>query len=720
MSAATRAAVIRKSAERPVNDPPRPGARSIRFGAFELNLQSRELRKAGIRLNLPEQPLQILECLLDRPGELVDRDQLCKRLWPGDTFVDFEHGLNAAVKRLRDVLGDSADSPRFVETVPRRGYRFLAPVERWPNGATDSTEQPAVLHARHRWPLWASAAILTVLATAALAWTLVPPRAVVAKQPPRLVQLSTLSGWSEWPSFSPDGSQVAFTRYFDDKGSIQVQVIGSTESRPLMTGGAMDFSPSWSPDGRRIAFLREGTDTDRIHLTTPLGGSAVKVSDFPARAPLSWSPDGRYLAVQRAVTSSTEESAVWLIPVDGGDPRAITHGTPPSVHTSPSFSPDGRRLAYAACADGIEGGCHIEVIGLTQDLMPSAGPVVRIPGMVSQIHSIAWTVDGQSLVFDGHRGGSELLRAPSNGSQPPSPVEVAGMNAGKPATARTRERLALVRMIHNVDVYRFESDKPVAGVATSSLGDFSPAFSPDGTRIAFCSDRAGGAIWVAAADGSGAHPLTDGPAHGSPHWSPDGRSIVFDSLSLDERWHIWTVDSDGGAPRQLTQGAGSQNVPSWSHDGRWVYFSDDRGSGRNIWRVNVRDATEQQITRTGAGSFARESPDGSSLLYQPRDVDSPLLAMPLDGGEVKQLVDCVSNGKFAASPHGIYHVACDAGVHPRVLVLEPRTGRSRVLGRLENLASGFNGLTVSPDGRSILYTRLSDFSADLMMVENFR
>jgi DNA-binding winged helix-turn-helix (wHTH) protein len=100
----------------------------VRFGAFELNLHTGELRKGGVRINLPDQPFQVLKTLLDRPGELVTRDDLRQQLWAAETFVDFEHGLNAAVRRLRDALGDSAGVPRFIETLPRRGYRFIAPV----------------------------------------------------------------------------------------------------------------------------------------------------------------------------------------------------------------------------------------------------------------------------------------------------------------------------------------------------------------------------------------------------------------------------------------------------------------------------------------------------------------------------------------------------------------------------------------------------------------
>ena len=112
--------------------------RLVRFGAFELDLRSGELRKAGSRLTLQHQPLHLLSVLLERPGELVTREELRSRLWPEDTFVDFEHGLNAAVKRLRDTLGDSADTPRYVETLPRRGYRFIAPATAvWPVWSPD-------------------------------------------------------------------------------------------------------------------------------------------------------------------------------------------------------------------------------------------------------------------------------------------------------------------------------------------------------------------------------------------------------------------------------------------------------------------------------------------------------------------------------------------------------------------------------------------------------
>ena len=154
---------------------------------------------------------------------------------------------------------------------------------------------------------------------------------------------------------------------------------------------------------------------------------------------------------------------------------------------------------------------------------------------------------------------------------------------------------------------------------------------------------------MAAADGSAVLQLTHGPglAHGSPWWSPDGSRIAFDAFTEDRHWHIWIVDADGGTPHQLTNDPGDQNVPSWSHDGRWIYFAANRGTGRNIWRVAATGGPSQQITRGGSGWFGCESADGKSLLYQAKDEDSPLLVMPLSGGPPRQLVACVKPTAFA-------------------------------------------------------------------------
>jgi Tol biopolymer transport system component len=256
--------------------------------------------------------------------------------------------------------------------------------------------------------------------------------------------------------------------------------------------------------------------------------------------------------------------------------------------------------------------------------------------------------------------------------------------------------------------------------------EMEPRFSPDGRRLVFGSARAGGDIpdiWVAQADGSNPQQLTHGPgpAQGSPSWSPDGSRIAFDSLSGDDsRFHIWLIDADGGTPHRLTTQSGDQVVPTWSHDGRWIYFSGDSGTGRDIWRVSRSGGAPERLTQGARGPFACESADGKYLLFQTEDADSPLMAMALPGGAARQLLACVKNSAFGAGPRGVYYVPCDASPDPPVHVMDPDTGRDRRLGTLEKLATRPLGLSVSPDGNTIVYPRYIPGNADLMLIENFR
>jgi Tol biopolymer transport system component len=395
----------------------------------------------------------------------------------------------------------------------------------------------------------------------------------------------------------------------------------------------------------------------------------------------------------------------------------MTSAKAPACHHDPALSPDGHHLAYASCASNIFS-CHVYVMELGADYVP-AGPPRRLSRQAGWIAGLAWTRDGNSVIYS--TSGS-LRRVWIVGDRPPESIELAGPPAFTPVTAASLDRLAFSHGRSSKAIYRFEVGRPPEALLESSLQDTLPDFSPDGRRIAFESRRSGeNEIWLAAADGSNPMQLTHGPgiAQGTPRWSPDGQRIAFDSQAEDEKWDIWTIDADGGSPRRMTLDPGNKNMPSWSHDGHWIYFRSDRAGAGEVWRIPATSGSEERVTH-GGGDLAYKSADGKTLFFTRTFADGPLFALPLAGGPERKVLECVPLKGFAVGPGGVYHFGCAAD--PRAVplyLLDPAIGRDRLLGKLEQ-ALPMSGLTVSPDGKTILYVKGENQGSELMMIENFR
>jgi Tol biopolymer transport system component/DNA-binding winged helix-turn-helix (wHTH) protein len=711
-----------------------PSADLVRFGIFELDRRSGELRKAGARVSLQEQGLQVLMLLLERPGDLVTRDELRQRLWPTGTFGDFDHGLNAVINRLRDALGDSAEAPRFIETLPRRGYRFVAPIapdlRASPAVAPEATSVPQQPSGRPflRRPAGRTAVAvlalgLVAVVTAAL-WQLRRPL-VLEGPPPTVVSITSLVGNEDWPAFSPDGEQVAFASSGEksDNWDIYVALIGAPEIRRLTTDPAVDAVPRWSPDGRHIAFLRIVGQTLRIHITSPLGGPDLKVNDFPVTSGVSWSPDSRFIVAGLDEQSAAGAPAgIYVIPLDGGERRAVTQPAHPNYDNWPAFSPDGHHLAYVSCHPH----CDVRVVDVDNNFAATSEARTLTRTSLAVIGSLTWSRDGRSVLFDQMPGDSGIWRVSVQGDGDLARVELAGL-AQHPATVGSRDRLAFARPGGSAHLYQFNAALPDETIAESSSSEVDPHFSPDGRRLAFSSGRSGRAeIWVAAADGSNVQQLTHGTVSGgSPSWAPDGHTIAFDgSDAPGAQYHIWTIDADGGAIRQVTQGADDQMAPTWSGDGQWIYFSAGtrQGRGLDIWRVPVAGGRPEQVTRGGSGFLGIESFDGAGLLYQAKhEEDSALLLQPLSGGKTRTVVDCVRFDAFATAGRVVFYAACESGWNSSLHAIDMVTGQDRILGRLEHFSHMPHiSLAVSPDGKTVLYTAAGQAERDLMMIENFR
>ena len=740
------------------------------FGDFELDVRAYALRRRGVPVKLERQPMDLLILLVERRQQLVPRSDIVDRLWGKDVFIDVETGINTAIRKIRQVLDDAAENPGFVETISGKGYRFIGPVdvisgERAAPSATPyqsapgaspvalpehqsnpaaATEAPTSRSDRWDWRWVGGAATGIAVVALAIAWFLRTDRVTTKPVPAmRVVQVTALTGY-EYGRVSTDGRQVLFEwegeRQLDR--DIYVQLVGSSDPHRLTTDPADDVAPFWSPDGRQIAYVRRGRDpfSGHVRVMSSLGGSDRPVTDFPVMVPATWSPDNRYLVAGRAAPTdaAAPTNGLYLIPVQGGEPRVLTRPPAPAVDRTPTFSPDGHRLAFLTCDGPSIGGtsCHINVVAVDAGFVPVGAPrqVPHVPQR--SIMGLAWSGDGKSLIFGAADLSFQYLwRVEVDGNRPPERIEIAGVNAVFPSVTAGGDRLVFARLVDNTDVYQFEVGKSARPVARSSVFDGNPQFSPNGQRIAFSSARVANAVevWVAGADGSEPTQLTHGPGRwqGLPAWSPDGRFIAFDSQGNDGTWHIWTVNIQSGFQQQITTDHGDQNMPTWSHDGDWIYFSWKPGNTpdiwqRDVWRVRVGSGAKEQVTRGGGGYGGRESADGKTLLYQPGLRTSPLMAQPLGGGPPTTLIACVLGSAVAVSDTGIYYIPCPdvsapSGTTP-LRMLDPRTGKDREVGTLEQYHLGLitAEFAVSPDGKTILYTRTVSSGADLMMIENFR
>jgi DNA-binding winged helix-turn-helix (wHTH) protein len=329
-------------------------ARKFRFGAFELDTAAGELRKHGVRLRLQEQPLKILEEIVARSGDVVSRDELVQKLWPDGTFVEFDRGLNAAINRLRRVLADSAENPRYIETVARRGYRFIAPVALVSDevAAIGKAEEailipldpaPAASPTRRGWwvLLAAGVAAVTVVASLAIGPALRPKSAAQ----PTLTRMTWDSGLTTDPALSPDGKMLA---YASDRGATNLhiwiqQLAPRGQAIQLTHGESDDSQPAFSPDGSRIVFRSE-RDGGGIYVIPSLGGEPALVA-ARGRNP-RFSPDGKWIAYWTGgilgLPFSANAGSVFLVPAEGGSPQILKSDLLEGGR--PIWSPDSSRL----------------------------------------------------------------------------------------------------------------------------------------------------------------------------------------------------------------------------------------------------------------------------------------------------------------------------------------------------------------------------------------
>ena len=348
--------------------------------------------------------------------------------------------------------------------------------------------------------------------------------------------------------------------------------------------------------------------------------------------------------------------------------------------------------------------------------------------------TLAWTPNGREIVFSSRHGGkSRLFRIPVAGGATEW-LAATGADAHYPAFSREGNRLAWRHNTVDTDIFRLaiksETSTPLTDLIISTALEASPRYSPDGKRIVFVSNRSGSdEIWVCGSEGENPIRLTSfrGPLAGSPSWSPDGKQIVFDCRP-EGNADIYVISAEGGQTRRLTTDPAEDIVPSWSRDGRWIYFTSNRiaegGSGRlQIWKIPSDGGEATQMTRQG-GFEPVESPDGRWLYFTQDRGTSSIWRMSTAGGAETPIFDFHQKNYsriWTVTGEGVYFAEAKSTTQSTIKFFSFSTQTEKMVGEIDRILPGnVSGLTISPDGKWLLFPFYAKRGSDLMMIENFR
>jgi Tol biopolymer transport system component/serine/threonine protein kinase len=597
----------------------------------------------------------------------------------------------------------------------------------------EQSESGSLIAAPARKPVsgrrWLVAGLIGGLAIAALPWFAMTSGKPAANG--RTIPVTSYPGLESQPALSPDGKQVAFV--WDGgkqrQSDIYVKLVDAGTPLRLTNRTGLHTGPAWSPDGRYIAYVRQLSAESGIFLVPALGGEERKVGEAPEHGftHLAWSPDGKRLAVATSVDLRRGASTLFSLSIETGEMRTLISASQlDSLRYAdglPAFSPDGRTLAFIRFRGPST--TDLFTLELTPDGAPGGEPR-RLTFDERYIAGLDWTPDGRSLVFSSNRDGARhLWRIPRAGGAPER-VPASGEDVYELSIARqspaVTSRLVYVRGTFDMNIWRIATakDSEPTRLISSTQDDYHPQYSPDGKRITFGSKRSGAEeIWVCNADGSNPAQLTFGGgfAHGCPRWSPDSRWIAFDTRPAGHG-DIYVVAASGGSPRAVTKETSDEVRPSWSHDGRSIYFASNRKDGWQIWRAPAEGGSAVQVTRSG-GREAFESPDGR-YLYFTKASGPGIWKIPSEGGEEVLVLQQGSQGRWTLVERGIYFLSTRPVAEIGFFQLGTRR-ESQIAELPHHLTSGYSpNLSVSPDGRWIVYGAPDLVESDIMMVENFR
>lgn len=635
------------------------------FDDIIVDCENFQVRKAGEPLSLTPRAFDVLVFLIENHGRVVEKTQLFEHVWK-EQFVS-DNALSRAIKEVRHALGDSADNPRYIETVPRRGYRFVAPLSSpesveaetnnfssdWSkqrgapeslaavDGSDSSASEPqktSRFFNRKPW-LFVLIGLLAVLTTGMLALSLRKSAAGPVK--PSLVrsaQITTWTGLDIFPTISPDGNMVAYSS--DHNGPFEIYsralTTGARENQ-LTSDGQQNLEPSWSPDGKWIAYYSQSKGG--IWVMPAGGGVARQLVEFGSRP--AWSPDGTRIAFQSDgltdisnTSANAPSSTIWIVSSQGGEAYPLTYaGNPLGGHGSPTWSADGKHLAFV---------CNNILTSTVWTVSPSGTDLKQLTPKGRDFFDPVYSPDGQNLYVI--TGGVWRI-----------PLSAAGEPLGEPEQVANPTQALVRSLSFSADGKRVVSSLMrqrgnLWSVSLSKLGEpvgvpapffedtsqrkTNPMFSKDGSKVAYNVWIAGeaGSVWTVGANGKDRAQLTTEPS-AIVGWLPDGSQLA--SIAFREGGRFLTTTAiDTGRTKTITQLMKQVPFCRLSPDGKTIAFNAHGDRDVNIWLYSIDSGTVKQITfDKELFGFPSWSPDGKWIAGELKRKDDTYVAIvPVDGG----------------------------------------------------------------------------------------
>jgi Tol biopolymer transport system component/DNA-binding winged helix-turn-helix (wHTH) protein len=713
-----------------------------RFGVFEVDPSSGELRKAGLRVKLQDQPFKVLLALLERPGAVIGREELKQRIWPNESFGDFDHAVNVAVAKLRTALSDSADSPRYVETLHRRGYRFIFPVEPV-NGSAANAGVPANLTAanlaeaigvraesseaaaRQSWwysrRVWATGLVLVALALGMGAWWRHRERSTHAvagsnMQISKVTNRSNVAG----ASISPDGRYLAYVLRESNGLGLWMREVGTRSDVQVLPAQPGYFQGlTFSPDGRYIFYSRGHSEQHATAdlYTLPILGGASRIVAKNVDTPANFSPDGsQFMFVRNDIQRNVAE--VRVANADGGGEHLVTtiEQAGGTEQGGGSWSPDGHMLAVSVTLEwgGRHGTRELDVISVAD------GSKRRLYSSIGTIGRPVWLPGGQEIaVVLGRGGGLRQIWAVPYPSGEPRRItndledydEYIDLTAdGKTIAATAWNATGNVYALPGADFARARQ----ITFGNENLDIILPG--PDGRLLVHETGSADGEIWAMKADGS--QRVLFSKLRYTLAATRCGSFVIL----LGENGQLTRTDADGLNPTELVHANGAS--PRCSDDGRSVYYSDEASRPHRVVRMPVEGGPSVEVAKVpgeGLTGGATVSPDGK-LLAIPYHDSGPnpvqrLAIIHVDGGRPLTSFAGVS-GYVRWTPDGraLDYFAVRDGI--RQIVEQPLAGGA------PRLVTKFHYGKVrdfdwSADGKQ-LYLVHGEINSDAVLITNFR